>query len=126
MTRTLLTFIAVLLAACSSTTGPKGLDPTVLITNQTAADTLFFTWRDGQGTTGSVTVLPGGSSCTRFVAQADSAYFDAHTTNPQFNTAATYTAPWFDPTARPNWTMLVGDPRGAPFIQVELTQTAPC
>ena len=122
----LLLLTAVLLAACSSgATGPQGIDPTVLITNQTAADTLYFTWRDGQGITGTATVLPGGSSCTRFLAQADSAYFDAHATNTQFNTTATYTQPWFDPTARPAWTMLVTD-QGAASIQVQDVSAEPC
>src|SRR4029077_3822787 len=108
----------VLLAACSNATGPQGLDPTVLITNQAVSDTLFFTWRDGQGIVGSATVLPGVQSCTKFTARADSAYFQANTMNNQYGVAATYLQPWFDPATRPAWTMQVTDPAGAPGILV--------
>jgi hypothetical protein len=119
--------LAVLLAACSGATGPQGLDPTVLLTNISPADTLYFTWRDGQGITGSVTVLPSGSSCTRFTAQADSAYFEAHATNNVFHTTATYTQPWFDPATRPAWTMQLSDAAGAAQIQViDVSPTEPC
>lgn len=118
--------LLVFLAACSGSTGPKGLDPTVLITNQLATDTVFFTWRDGQGIAGSVVVLPGAQSCTRFTAQADSAYFEAHAS--YLGAMTTYTQPWFDPLGRPAWTMRVSHTGagGSPDIVVMDSPTEPC
>ena len=105
--KTILALVLLAIVACgkNSSTGPNGIDPTVLITNGTATDTLYFTWRDGQGVAGSVTVGPGGTSCTRFTARADSAYFTAHAAS------YAYTQPWFDPSTRAAWTMKY-DPSG--------------
>lgn len=121
-----LTALAVLLAACGgSSTGPALIDPTVLITNLSTTDTLVFTWRDGQGITGGVTVLPGGSSCTKFLAQADSAYFDAQAHGA--GGAGGYTQPWFDPSSRPAWTMSESHPNGSgPLILVQEVTPEPC
>lgn len=111
--------------ACSSSpAAPKGLDPTVFITNTLAApDTLFFTWRDGQGVTGSVAVPPGGTSCTRFLAQADSAYFEAHWSDSTSHEFATYVQPWFDPSTHPAWTMTTGH---AYILVTDVSPTEPC
>ncbi|HEY6223473.1 MAG TPA: hypothetical protein VIW26_06800 [Gemmatimonadales bacterium] len=122
--KSILCCLAVLFAACHSATGPQGIDPTVLITNRSSADTVHFTWRDGQGIAGTVTVLPGGTSCTRFVAQADSAYFDA-TANHPGGTAA-YTQPWFDPGARPAWTMVYADVSPTGFGVTDVSPNEPC
>jgi hypothetical protein len=117
----LLLVAAVVLAACSSgSTGPgRGLDPTVLITNQ-APDTLYFTWRDGQGITGAIAVPPSSASCTRFLAQADSAYFEAHTIR------STYTQPWFDPATHPAWTMELTTNTGYNILVTDVGPTEPC
>lgn len=115
-----------LLAACSrDSTGTTGIDPTVQITNQLATDTLFFTWRDGQGVVGTATVLPGTVSCTRFIARPDSAYFVA--TARYQGALTTYTQPWFDPSARNAWTMRVLHTSGSPDINVtDVSPTLPC
>lgn len=114
----------VLLAACSkSPSGPAKLDPTVLITNPLSSDTLYFTWRDGQGIAGSVTVLPGSSSCTHFTAQADSAYFEAHWADAVTHEWAAYTQPWFDPATHPAWTMTTGH---AYILVTDVSPNAPC
>lgn len=120
MLRRCLVLPLILLAACSGATGPARLDPTVLITNHAQQDTLYFTWRDGQGIAGSVAVLPGQQSCTRFLAQADSAYFEAHT---PLNASA-YTQAWFDPATRPAWTMVVQTNGG--IAVTDVSPTEPC
>lgn len=117
------------LAACGGATDPQGLDPTVLIQNFAptfdprtgVVDTLYFTWRDGQGITGSVAVPPGQQVCTRFTARADSAYFEAHIA---FN-HSTITAPWFDPTTRSAWTMLVTPDIGG-ILLTDVSPNLPC
>lgn len=117
------------LAACSkNSTGPTGADPTVLITNRTNECTgactpapVVFTWRDGQGITGTVTVQPGQQSCTRFTAQADSAYFEAQT---NFG-PSTYTQPWFDPSTRSAWTMVVSQKVGG-ILVTDVSPALPC
>lgn len=124
MTRSLVG-LTLLLAACggAGSTGPQGLDPTVLITNNApAGDTLFFTWRDGQGIAGAVKVPPGTTSCTKFLAQADSAYFEAHIL--VGHSAGTYTQPWFDPLGRPAWTMVVD--LGGGINVTDVSPTEPC
>jgi hypothetical protein len=132
-TRTLVAVLGCVLlyTACShSATGPKAGDPTVLVTNEVANSPLYFTWRDGQGVVGADTI-PGGTigRCERFTARADSAYFhdsisDAASASGNYST---YTAPWFDPAARPAFTMVVtsGAPYGGPQILVRDT-TAGC
>jgi hypothetical protein len=119
--------LVILLAACSGATGPKGLDPTVLITNS-ASDTLFFTWRDGQGIAGSVNVAPGAQSCTRFTAQADSAYFEAHASGGggPLGGPTSYTQGWFDPATRPAWTMNRNADTGYNIQVVDVSPTEPC
>lgn len=100
------------LAGCSSSTGPKviGVDPTVLITNQMPADTVFFTWRDGQGVVGADTVLAGRQVCAKFTARPDSAYFQVvahYHANDGNMYVTTTTAPWFNPSVTDGWTIEV-------------------
>jgi len=97
--------LLVLLAACGSSTGPAGHDPTVLITNQTDWP-VHFQWRDGQGVAGADTVPAHVERCERFFARPDSAFFYADVTDPRQG-MSTYTAPWFEPTASPAFTMTV-------------------
>lgn len=131
MKRLTLLIVAVLLAACSkSPAGPAGIDPTVLITNQLTVDTVFFTWRDGQGIVGSVVVPPGHEVCAKFLAQPDSAYFEAIAAwTPGYPQPAvsTYTAPWFNPSDHPAFTMTVTHTQvGSPDFAVYEVQTEPC
>ena len=125
-----LLLLVVTLAACSNSTGlGGGVDPTVLVTNQTATDTLYFTWRDGQGIAGSAMVLPGATGCEKFVARADSAYFQAQATHWFGGTpsTSTYTAPWFDPSLRSGWTMTITWHSGSPsFLVTDVSPSAPC
>jgi hypothetical protein len=123
--RNTLTLVAlVLLAACGGATNP-GIDPTILITNETTWP-LYFEWRDGQNVLGADTIVGGVRNyCVRFFARADSAYFYAEITDPDHTVPATswYMQPWFDPTERHAWTMLI-EPRlnGSPNIVVRDTQ----
>lgn len=111
--------LLVLLAACGkSATGPIIGDPTVLITNQTTS-VLHFEWRDGQGTVGRDSVVGGMQRCEAFTARPDSAYFDASITDVSNGGVSIYTQPWFDPAARPAWTMLVTPTSGGPSILVQ-------
>lgn len=120
--------LLVLLAACSKdSSGPgstNGHDPTVLITNngRVGIDTIFFMWRDGQGIAGADTVPPGTQRCARFVAQADSAYFEATISG----STAHYTQPWFDPSARSAWTMEVASAWGYQILVTDVSPTEPC
>ena len=120
--------LLVLLAACSNSTGPAPLDPTVLIVNESnlctgscSPDTLFFTWRDGQGIAGTISVAPGTWACARFTARVDSAYFTATT---RFTNAA-YTQPWFDPATHPSWTMMVAQSVGG-ILVTDVSPNMPC
>lgn len=121
-----LLILLVLFTACGKApTAPGGVDPTVLITNQLSTDTVFFTWRDGQGVLGADTVLPGRVSCTRFLARADSAYFRAEAS--YLGAKTIYTQPWFDPVSRSAWTMRVVHTSGSPDINVtDVSPTLPC
>lgn len=116
-----------IIAACGDSSGPQGIDPTVRINNTTAWP-VYFEWRDGQGVVGGDTVLANTRACERFFARADSAYFYMEATNPNPGgtpATATYTQPWFDPSARHAWavTVLPGS-GGSPDIQTADTGTA--
>ena len=126
MNRLIAAIIAALLTACGgSSTGPKGLDPTVLIINETAIDTVLFSWQDGQGVVGSVVaILPGAMSCQKFLARPDSAYFHASSREGAASTWG-YTQPWFDPASRPGWTVnFKGDQGG--FAVTDVSPIEPC
>ena len=115
--------------ACgSSPSGPAGKDPTVLIINELRDDSVFFTWRDGQGVVGSDVVLPGQTACEKFLARADSAYFHIEARDQQNGGAfGTLTAPWFDPAGRPAWTITVRHAsNGSPDILDREVSPAPC
>ena len=95
--------------ACGNSSGPGGIDPTVDITNQTPWPAAF-TWRDGQGVLGRATIPGNSQQCVRFLARADSAYWEivaSDMSNPAAPNTSTYTAPWFDPDARHAWSVLI-------------------
>lgn len=112
------------LVGCGGATAPHGgaVDPTVLIRNQTSTDTLFFTWRDGQGIVGRDNVLPGTTGCEKFLARADSAYFEAHISVGM--SSDSYTQPWFDPLGRSAWTMTI--PQHGGIFVTDISPIAPC
>jgi len=123
--KTLMLPFLLLLAGCANSTGPQALgnDPSVLITN-TAGATLFFTWQDGQGVIGGDTI-PSGivDRCIRFLARPDSAYFHVAVTSDKGT--STITAPWFNPSARPAWTVRASpNANGSPLIIVADTTVA--
>lgn len=116
---------AILLAvACSNSTGP-GHDPVLLIRNQDPGQSITFTWQDGQGTVGAPVIINTvGDFCERFTAQPDSAFYEfvrADSTNGWH----TYQSNWFDPTARPTWTVDIVL-NGAHNIIVKDTTAVPC
>lgn len=118
----------VLLAACSNPTG-NGTDPVVGIENTTDW-TVRFQWRDGQGILGQGSIIAHSTSCERFNARADSAYFTISVTNPNVGgtpLTTTYTQPWFDPATRHAWAALIGPGGGgSPNVTVRDTTDAPC
>lgn len=121
----------VLLASCSKdSTGLTGTDPTVLITNQMPADTVFFTWRDGQGIVGTDTVLANHTFCAKFVARPDSAYFQVVVNYhaPNLNTyVSTLTADWFNPLETDGWTVDVTlSGGGANIVNRSTSPNLPC
>lgn len=118
--------LLLLLAACSkNSTGPSGVDPTVLIANGLSVDSVFFTWRDGQGVVGADTVLPGRTVCAAFTARPDSAYFQGVAS--YLGQTTTYTAPWFNPADHPAYTMTVQHTQpGSPDFLVYEVATPPC
>lgn len=118
--------VALLFVACSNGTGPSGVDPTVQIVNRTDWP-VYFEWRDGRGVVGTDTVASLTRKCERFVARADSAYFYMEITNPNPGGApatSTYTQPWFDPTARHAWAVMVTPSGGGPTILTSDTAVA--
>jgi len=137
-----------LFSACSHSatgpTAPQGLDPTVLIMNQTsgAPDSLVFRWYDQTGQTAVFVVQPGQQLCTHFFATPlpDSAAVDSV----RFHifvgdTTGLWSAsdsPWFDPrnghefgtdSTAEYWTVLAGGSgtTGLP-LDAKTVPTAPC
>jgi hypothetical protein len=111
--------------ACGGSTEPKGGDPSLLFSNSTSAP-VYLTWQDGQQIFGRDTIPPHTvGHCSRFLAQPDSAQFEI--TASENGGLSTYTAPFFDPAARPAWTVDVSSDRtgGTPNITVNLVDT-PC
>lgn len=103
--RRLLVLLSVL--ACSSSTGLAG-DPTILVTNDLPADWVFVNWKDGQGILGRDSVAPRTVKCVRFLAQPDSAYWEATATENN-STTGVRSPSWFNPASRPAWTLRVFD-----------------
>jgi len=126
---TLLTVLLAIAACSKSPAGPGGgLDPTVQIQNQLAVDTVFFTWRDGQGVEGTDMVLPGHTACEKFLARPDSAYWHLEARDQQnANALGTYTAPWFNPDTLVSWSMTVRHASsGSPDFLGQEVSTPPC
>lgn len=124
-----LAFVLLLAACGKDSSGPGGLvDPTVQVTNQLANDTVFFTWRDGQGIVGTDMVLPGQTSCEKFVARPDSAYWNLSARDQQNgNALGTLTAPWFSPDTLVSWTVIVRHATsGSPDFLSQEVSTLPC
>lgn len=117
--------LLLIVVGCKDANGPQGIDPTVRITNQTNFP-LYFEWRDGQGIVGADTIGGPGRACERFFARADSAYFYMEITNPNGGNPATttYTASWFDPTARHAWSVVISDLGGSPNVLTRDTTVA--
>ncbi len=123
--KTLLTLSLLLLTACSNSTGPKGHDPTAIVRNNQNRDPVIWSWFDGHATSGVDTIPAGTIRCERFTARPDSARFD-FADSVRIKAGApgwyAYTSNWFDPTARPNWTVNITD--GADLVAD--TAAAPC
>jgi hypothetical protein len=116
--------LLLLLTACSNPTGP-GHDPVLLVRNRDVGQTITFTWRDGQGITGTDVISTTGDFCERFTARPDSAYFEfvrADSTGGWH----TYTAPWFRPDSFPSWTVDIYPIQGQHQISAKDTTSVPC
>ena len=128
--RRFLSLVAVVaLAACSSSsTGPasKAGDPSLLITNNLQSDYVYITWQDGAAIIGHDSVAPRtANQCVRFTAQPDSAYWSITASDPNLGTS-NMTAPYFNPSDRPAWNVVVSEGTNAsPAIVVTLVNT-PC
>jgi hypothetical protein len=68
MRLTLIATLAALVAACSSSTGPKGLDPTVLVVNHASPAPILLTWFDQSGQVATSSVAAGQTSCVHFTS----------------------------------------------------------
>jgi len=125
--RALTLSLAVILAACSSATGPSqplGHDPTAVV-RYGSADPVLWWWFDGQATSGVDTIPAGVTKCERFTAQPDSARYDlADSVRIRASGQGwyTYTSNWFDPTLRPTWTITIN----GYSISVADTTAVPC
>ena len=104
-----LSLLLLALIACGDSSGLGGVDPIVQIVNN-SSQPVAFEWRDGQGVFGADTILAGARACENFFARADSAYFHAEMLGGPMTDD--YTAPWFDPSARHAWTMVVNNASG--------------
>src|SRR6266568_2722716 len=97
--RHLPTFAIALLAACGGSTGPspKGLDPSVLLVNQSAdwARIIFASDQSGALIYDTISVAPSTTVCARWTQTFDSLYVKVVDTLP--NTSglyATQVTPW--------------------------------
>lgn len=120
--------IVAFLGACSSSTEPsKAGDPSILVTNDLPSDWVYITWKDGLGIVGRDSVAPRtASQCVRFLAQPDSAYWEATTVENGYSATVT-SAEWFNPADAPAWSIHVfdgGNP-AVPAILQSLTDI-PC
>lgn len=126
--RAVLCFVSlVALAACSSSTAPSSAgDPSLLFTNNLPSDYVYITWKDGNAILGRDSIPPRtASQCVRFTAQPDSAYWSitaSETQNGLPTNTANATAPYFNPTSRPAWRVVVDDVSGV--VVIKATDTA--
>lgn len=146
MTRCLVGLTLLLLAACSGagSTGPRGLDPTVLITNDNGYAPLVVSWYDQSGQSRVDTVRVGAApKCTQFFATlpTDSVRFVVYMgdTTGAAGLWSKGWSPWFDPktglpTASPGqypdgaeyWTIAATDAHGGAGFIMKAVPTAPC
>ena len=104
MTRsTIILVLATALAACGSSTGPQGKDPTVLMDNQSSIGTITLVWWDQSGQQATFATGPHQSLCAIFTATtlADSVRFmvyvgDTLSTSGDSRWSKNW-SPWFDP-----------------------------
>jgi hypothetical protein len=118
-------FVVLILAACGSSTGPgKAGDPSLLITNDLTSDYVYITWKDGNAIVGRDSVAPRtANQCVRFLAQPDSAYWQA--TASDNGRVSTQSYPYFNPASRPAWKVVVSvNPGNSPSILTTLVATA--
>lgn len=124
MRRLSVLIVALIAAACSSSTAPsKAGDPSLLFTNNLDSSWVYITWRDGAVIEGRDSIPPRtASQCVRFLAQPDSAYWTitAHDQGASSNV----TAPYFNPATRPAWKVVVSSGQTSPFIVATLTNVA--
>lgn len=104
-------FLLLSTIACSSSTGLAG-DPSILVTNDLPNSWVYVSWKDGQGTLGRDSVAARTTKCVRFLAQPDSAYWEASATENGYTNVVRSPA-WFNPSDRPAWTLNVTEGIGA-------------
>lgn len=115
--------VLVVLCACSSSTAVQG-DPSILVTNDLPTSWVYVNWKDGQGIVGRDSVAARMQKCVRFTAQPDSAYWEATAT--ENATTATVRSPaWFEPSARPAWSLHVYEGNGAVAVPIMLQEDVP-
>lgn len=122
--------LAVLLTACgSSSTGLAG-DPSILVTNDLQSSWVYVTWKDGQGIVGRDSVAPRTANhCVRFLAQPDSAYWEATATENGSLSTVRSPGPWFNPASRPAWSLHVYDDPKTPVpvpVMLQADASAEC
>lgn len=105
--RYLLASAILFLSACGSSTDLKAGDPSILVTNDLPSNWVYVTWKDGQGIVGRDSVAPRtANQCVRFLAQPDSAYWEASATE-NGSTEIIRSPTWFNPSDRPAWSLHV-------------------
>jgi hypothetical protein len=91
--------------ACGSSTEPAlAGDPSILVTNDLPSSWVYVNWKDGQGVLGRDSVAARATKCVRFLAQPDSAYWDA-TASENGYTTVVRSPSWFNPSDRPAWAL---------------------
>jgi hypothetical protein len=127
--RGLFAFCLLAIVACGSSTEPgKAGDPSILVTNNLQSDWVYITWKDGQSVLGRDSVAPRTvDQCVRFLAQPDSAYWEAIAT--EKGSTGTITSgvageptEYFNPSSRPAWSLTVLE--GALMLATEVA--TPC